>query len=122
MEFLKVENAVVLSNPGVQSYQLLSPHNSDSDRVTITQVIIQPGYSQIRHSHPSSEQIWIAQKGSAELLLADNQTKNFVSGDLVRFEEGEIHGLFNSGSIPFEYLAITSPPLNFDDSYQDSSV
>lgn len=122
MEFFKADDAAVLSNPGLQSLQLLSPYNSESERVTITQVTIQPGYSQERHKHLKAEQIWIAQKGTAELLLADDQTKSFAKGDLVRFEEGDIHGLFNSGSIPFEYLAITSPPLNFKSSYQESSI
>jgi mannose-6-phosphate isomerase-like protein (cupin superfamily) len=51
------------------------------------------------------------------LLLADDLTAPFVAGDIVRFEDGEIHGLDNTGSSPFEYLSVTAPPLNFRAAY-----
>jgi hypothetical protein len=39
MEFLKAEHFKALSNPGVLSEQLLSPHNSASERITITREV-----------------------------------------------------------------------------------
>ncbi|MBQ1999663.1 MAG: hypothetical protein II220_09320 [Spirochaetales bacterium] len=38
MEFIKAEEIVSLTNTGVVSRQLLNPDNSDSERVTITEV------------------------------------------------------------------------------------
>ncbi len=93
MEFLKHESFKQLSNPGVHSTQLLSPHNSASNRVT---VIVDPGAEQPRHAHESSEQIWIAVAGSGTLLLKGETTLEFHQGQVVRFEDGDVHGFKNT--------------------------
>ena len=69
MEFIKKENIVELSNPGVVSRQLLNPENSASERVTITEVHLEPNAEQPRHTHDFSEQIWYAVKGSERFFL-----------------------------------------------------
>ncbi len=118
MEFLTAANFKELSNPGVVSLQLLSPHNSLSTRITITRVTVEPGSVQPRHAHENSEQAWIALSGVGTLLLEDDRRRAFGVGDVVRFEDGDVHGLENGGVEPFVYLAVTSPPIAFDDAYQ----
>ena len=71
MEFINRQNIVELSNPGVFSKQLLNPENSSSERVTITEVHLEVGACQPRHTHKASEQIWYATKGKGKLLLAE---------------------------------------------------
>ena len=83
MEFISKEKIVELSNPGVVSRQLLNPENSSSERVTITEVHLEIGACQPRHTHDASEQIWYATKGTGKLLLADEQEKVFTAGDVV---------------------------------------
>jgi quercetin dioxygenase-like cupin family protein len=117
MEFLTAVDFVRLSNPGVTSMQLLSPHNSRSARVTITRVHVQPGAMQPRHAHASSEQIWVALQGTGTLLLDGEETRPFTAGDVARFADGDRHGLHNTGDELFVYLAVTSPPINFDYAY-----
>ena len=117
MEFIRPDDVKVFANAGVTSYQLLFPENSNSARVTITRVVLQPGAVNPRHRHASSEQIWVALSGSGQLLLDDDLTAPFVAGDIVRFEDGEIHGMENTGSSTFEYLSVTAPPLNFRAAY-----
>ena len=117
MEHLKPEQFVTLANPGVTSTQILSPHNSQSSRVTITRVVVEAGASQPRHAHSSSEQIWYAQSGSGVLLLADGRTQEICAGEVVRFAENEVHGFENTGAMAFEYLSVTAPPINFDYAY-----
>ena len=117
MEFLKPESFKHLTNPGVQSTQLLSPHNSDSNRVTITSVTVDPGAVQPRHAHKTSEQIWIAIEGGGTLLLGGDTILDFHQGQVVRFEDGDIHGFHNTSSAPFKYVSITSPPINFSYAY-----
>ena len=73
MEFIRRETIIALSNSGVQSEQLLFSENSASERVTITRVTVQPGLSNPRHSHESSEQIWVALSGHATLLLSGTE-------------------------------------------------
>ena len=54
MEFISKEKIVELSNPGVVSRQLLNPENSSSERVTITEVHLEIGACQPRHTHDMS--------------------------------------------------------------------
>ena len=119
MEFIDKDSIISLVNPGVASKQLLNPENSTSERVTITEVHLEIGASQPRHSHKASEQIWYAIQGSGKLLLADNKEKDFKAGDVVRFADKEIHGLLNSGDVEFIYISITAPPINFGYAYKD---
>lgn len=121
MEFFDQDSFKRLSNPGVESIQLLSPHNSTSGRITITSVTVAPGAEQPRHAHATSEQIWIAMDGEGTLLLEDQSTRTFKQGQVVRFEDGNIHGFKNTGQVPFVYLSVTSPPINFAYAYESAA-
>lgn len=120
MEFLSADKFKTLTNPGVTSIQLLSPHNSLSERITITRVTVEVNAEQPRHSHATSEQIWIAVAGLGTLLLADDKTLPFTAGDVVRFADGDVHGFVNSGSEAFVYFSVTSPPINFSFAYEET--
>ena len=119
MEFIQKDNIVSLSNTGVVSRQLLNPENSESERVTITEVHLEKGAVQPRHTHSTSEQIWYALQGSGKLLLAENLEKDFSAGDVVRFAENDVHGLLNDGDSEFVYISVTSPPIDFGYAYRD---
>ncbi len=119
MEFINGENIKELANPGVVSRQLLNPENSTSKRVTITEVHLEIGASQPRHTHDASEQIWYAVKGSGKLLLSDGAEKEFKTGDVVRFADKDVHGLLNDGDTEFVYISVTAPPINFGYAYQE---
>ena len=119
MEFINRKDIAGLVNPGVVSRQLLNPENSSSERVTITEVHLEPGAVQPRHTHETSEQIWYAVSGSGKLLLADDAEKAFGAGDVVRFEDGDDHGLLNDGETEFVYISVTAPPINFGYAYQE---
>ena len=121
MEFIGRDEVVALANPGVISRQLLCPGNSASERVTITEVHLEPGASQPRHTHEASEQVWYALTGSGTLLLADGAERPFAAGDVARFADGDVHGLRNDGTGAFVYLSITAPPLDFGYAYNVSS-
>ena len=117
MEIIRRDQVPVLTLPGIASRQLLSPENSASARVTITRVVVEPGAVNARHRHATSEQAWIALRGAGLLLLANDATVPFAEGDIVRFAEGDVHGFQNTGAIPFEYIAVTAPPIDFRDAY-----
>ena len=119
MELIRKDEMKVLSNPGVESWQLLNPENSDSRRITITRVIVQVGHEQPRHSHDACEQVWICLKGEGTLLLADDCEKPFKAGDVARFAEGDIHGIRNDSQNEIEYISVTSPPIDFAYAYKD---
>lgn len=119
MEFIDKDHIVELSNPGVVSRQLLYPGNSSCEAVTITEVHLEVGASQPRHTHESSEQIWYATRGSGKLLLADEKEQAFRAGDVVRFARNDVHGLLNDGDTEFVYVSVTAPPINFDYAYRE---
>ena len=119
MELIRPGEMQVLSNPGVESRQLLNPANSASERLTMTRVVIEPGAEQGRHAHDGSEQVWVALSGRGTLLLKDGGTQDFAAGVVARFEAGDVHGLRNDSDAPFEYLSVTSPPIDFGYAYKD---
>ena len=121
MEFISSNDVVELSNPEVVSRQLLNPENSSSKRVTITEVHLEVGACQPRHTHEASEQIWYAIKGMGKLLLADDTEKEFVAGDIVRFADKDVHGLLNDGNEEFIYVSVTAPPINFGYAYKEKN-
>ena len=118
MELIRGETVTQLSNSGVVSRQLLFPENSHSTRITITRVTIPPGARNAAHRHATSEQVWVALRGNGHLLLEDGKLLPFAEGDVARFEDGELHGFENTSGAEFEYLSVTSPPLNFRAAYE----
>lgn len=118
MDFIPRDTIAVLHSDFQDSYQLLWNENSGSERVTITKVFVHPGKTNARHTHEHSEQIWIALAGEANLLLADDKTRHFREGDVVRFADGDAHGVTNDSETEFVYLSVTSPPINFRYAYQ----
>ena len=102
MQLIGVADIKIFANPGSVSEQLLSP-----------------GAINGRHKHATSEPIWIAVAGSGVLLLADNREQPFQSGQVARFADGDIHGFCNTGTEPFTYISVTSPPIDFAQAYKE---
>jgi quercetin dioxygenase-like cupin family protein len=122
VEIIRASECTVLRKSGITSRQLLFPENSNSERLTITRVSVEPGGTNPPHRHAESEQIWVALKGSGHLIVEGGTTMPFVEGDIARFEDGDLHGFENTSDAEFEYLAITAPPVNFRSSYKEKSA
>jgi quercetin dioxygenase-like cupin family protein len=118
MELIRAADTQSFSNSGVTSRQLLFPENSSSVRLTITRVTVQLGARNPPHRHATSEQVWVALRGSGQLLLDGGRSLPFAEGDVVRFEDGDLHGFENTGESEFEYVSVTSPPVNFRAAYE----
>ncbi len=117
MDFIDKDSITALVSDSQTSHQLLWDENSASERITITRVHVHPGKTNARHRHETSEQVWIALAGRGRLLLADGATKEFSAGDVVRFADGDTHGIANDSDEEFVYLSVTSPPINFRYAY-----
>lgn len=120
-EFINSLDIKSFSNPGVVSRQLLTPANSRGRQAAVTEVHVQQGAIQQKHTHASSEQIWYVLRGSGKLLLSDNKERILSVGDVVRFPENTLHGFINNGDEEFVYIAVTCPPVNFSSGYLKNS-
>jgi quercetin dioxygenase-like cupin family protein len=121
MQRLSPADFTVLTKPGITSDQIVWPQNAPDALMSITRVTMEPGATSSRHTHPKSEQTWLVERGSATLLLADNRSEQLRPGDVVRTPAGEVHGVTNSGSEPFAYLAVTVPPQDFTAAYEGTA-
>jgi len=117
IEVLTDKDFTTLTNPGVQSTQILWPGNSPAAQITITRVVVEPGASQARHSHAAAEQVWIVEQGEALLLMNAGASRPIRAGDVLRTPPGETHGIANEGKAPFVYMSITTPPVDFRTAY-----
>lgn len=117
MQFIPKSEIPVLSNSGIDSEQIVFPETSPDANVTITRVSIPVGAINPRHAHEGAEQIWYVLSGTGTLLLDNLSELAINTGDVVRFAPGDIHGFRNTGVDTFIYISVTTPPLNFRDSY-----
>jgi quercetin dioxygenase-like cupin family protein len=117
VEIIRAGDIKTFAFTGVSSRQLLFPENSKSERVTVTRVVAQPGAKNPPHRHAGSEQVWVALRGAGHLIVEREERIPFAAGDVVRFEDNDLHGFENTGSTEFEYLSVTSPPINFRAAY-----
>lgn len=51
-------------------------------------------------------------------MLANDEEKEFYAGDVVRFAEGDVHGLRNDGIEDFVYVSVTAP-IDFGYAYEE---
>lgn len=114
-----VAAATVLHNPGKRSAQLVWPEAVPDARATITRVTMDPGAVSSRHCHRRSEQIWIVEASNALLLSETSEAQPMRAGDIIRTPPGDMHGIENTGSVPFVYLTITTPPEDMRSFYAD---
>lgn len=114
-----VASATVLYNPGKRSEQIVWPESAPDARATITRVNMEPGAVSSRHSHPRSEQIWIVEAGEALLLGEVDEAQPMRAGDVIRTPPGDVHAIENTGSVPFVYLTVTTPPEDMRSFYAD---
>ena len=117
-EFFTPGELPILSNPGVDSVQLMGPLTSADAAFTVTRVTVEPGAVQARHAHDAAEQVWVAVSGTGHLLLDGETRRAFSSGDVARFPPGTVHGFENTSDAPFEYLTVTCPPLDHSGAYE----
>jgi len=115
---LSAADSTILENRGVRSVQIVWPRNAPEALVTITRITMEPGATSARHAHSASEQIWLIEQGSAQLLMGDGNTAGLRAGDVVRTPAGTTQGVANTGDEQFIYLAVTTPPQDFTAAYK----
>ena len=70
----------------------------------MTIVVIPPGVSEIRHTHPGPLSVYVSE-GTLTLEHEGRPTATYKPGEAVLIEAGKIHRGINSGGVPVKVVA-----------------
>lgn len=92
---------------GITSYLLASPRTSNTEYLTTTLAVLQPGGEQRIHSH-RPEQVYFILEGSGSMTVG-SATRKVAAGDCVFIPSGQPHGLKNDGDVILRYFSAAAP-------------
>ena len=81
--------------------------------LTITWVEVDPGASQMHHSH-QPEQVYVIVAGEGRVSVTGEQ-RNVEAGDLVHIPSNADHAIENTGEHPLEYVSAATPAFPTED-------
>jgi mannose-6-phosphate isomerase-like protein (cupin superfamily) len=96
---------------GLVSRLLHSAGEAETD-LTITWVEVDPGASQVLHSH-DPEQVYIVVAGEG-VMHVGGETRPVEAGDLVYIPSNTEHGIDNTGEDVLEYISAATPAFPRD--------
>ena len=70
---------------------------------------VTPGGWVYPHTHPNNDDIWHLIQGTGEYYLSSNETRIIKPGDIAVAAPGDVHGVFNSGSVDIIVYSVLSP-------------
>jgi len=83
--------------------RLISAELSDSSTLSVGWARILPGQTHLRHYHPTSDEFYVIIHGTSVVTLDDHQYPA-RPGESYFMPAGTIHGIFNPGDEPCEFL------------------
>jgi mannose-6-phosphate isomerase-like protein (cupin superfamily) len=109
----KNDGAPALSRgDGVVSHLLHSEGDgkdgTDTD-LTVTWVDVEPGESQVVHSH-EPEQVYVIVAGKGRMRVGDEE-RDVGAGDAVHIPSKAEHGIENTGEETLEYVSAATPAI-----------
>ena len=94
---------------GLVSKLLHSERHDPETDLTITWVTVEPGASQVQHSH-DPEQVYVLVAGEGEMTVGDEQ-RAVTAGDCVHIPPNTTHGIENTGDEPLAYVSAATPAI-----------
>ena len=71
---------------------------------------VKPGQRISPHMHPSGQDTWTILSGTGQYQLdAEGNTKRIGPGVVVVAHRGEVHGVYNDGVEPLEFVSVVAP-------------
>jgi len=104
--FLAATSGLWAQNPGIKRTIVYTGDVSVPGReAKIASVVIEPGASAGRHTHPGDEITYVIE-GEGELLVDGQPTLKFKTGDGFLIKAGMTHDARNTGTRPIKLAAI----------------
>ncbi len=83
---------------------------TESKDAVVVAWYIKPGQEIPAHIHPNGQDTWTILRGKGEYYLDEVGTrKPIAAGDVVIAHAGCVHGVFNNGDEPLEFISVVSP-------------
>ena len=106
----KNDDAPALSRgDGVVSHLLHSAGDSTETDLTVTWVEVEPGESQVIHSH-EPEQVYVVVAGEGRMHV-DGEERGVSAGEAVHIPSNAEHGIENTGEEVLEYVSAATPAI-----------
>ena len=113
MNIRKRENSPRYKRDGIESFLLVSKKTTNSDKLSVTLVEMQPGGFQHIHSH-EPEQMYYILEGSG-VMTVDKEEQKVREGDCIFISSHSKHGLKNSGKTVLKYVSAAPPSFALDE-------
>jgi quercetin dioxygenase-like cupin family protein len=97
--------ALVAQNPGIKRTIVKTQDVSGGHQAVIASVIIAPGASAGRHTHPGEEISYVIE-GEGEILIEGQPPLQIKAGDGFVIPAGAIHDAHNTGTVPIKLAAV----------------
>jgi|SRR5580704_2524711 quercetin dioxygenase-like cupin family protein len=97
--------ALFAQNPGIKRTIVKTQDVSGGHQAVIASVIIAPGASAGRHTHPGEEITYIIE-GEGEILIDGQPPLQVKAGDGFVIPAGAIHDAHNTGTLPIKMAAV----------------
>ncbi len=101
-----------------KSSAFMQPNQGEPVRSVITQSAdatavawhLNPGQRIAAHVHPHGQDTWTILSGAGLYQLeADGTSHGISAGDVVIAHTGEVHGVFNNGTVPLVFISVVAP-------------
>jgi len=113
MKIRKRENTPRYQRDDIESFLLVSKLTTNSNKLSVTLVEMQPNGFQHLHSH-EPEQMYYILEGSG-IMTVDNEEQEIVKGDCIFIPSNSKHGLKNTGDTVLKYLSAASPSFTLEE-------
>jgi mannose-6-phosphate isomerase-like protein (cupin superfamily) len=111
MKIANVNDVEARKFEGRDNYFILNPEDGGAKNMLIGYTIVWPRCeTKPAHSHEEMEEVYFVTKGKGAIII-DGEERGVSAGDVIYIPFGSTHLAKNTGTSPFEYLWVISPPI-----------